>query len=279
MDDDFVIPIAEHTSGSHSVEGNIYFFKQYAAGIPSEQEIVEQIEKVKSSTLSGTARLSAAQSPCSGGCPPIGFGWQGTETTLHGLLEWAAMLSAIGNDSEAAKAISAAEILAEKAIKDFLNTDIPENPCGNYTKAAWQYFQLSKLVEISQETADAIEERALGVADICAIQFTIEIDREIKNEGNEKEHQKAYGVVKGSISPDDFSDGNAAALGHGSLGYTYHYEWLYNQAMNYKSTADATGTVEVTCDGSTKVRYPEGSAPEIWLIANLHFKDNITGTS
>ena len=279
--DDFVLPLADMKAGSQTVEGRIYFFGKYAAGIPAYREILAQISKAKEGNLSavGRTRSVVPGSSGAGSCPPLGFGWEGTESSLHGLLEWAGMLSALGHDDEAAQAIHATEKLAENAIKDFLSMDIPYHPCGKYTRAAWEYFEMSKLFEISPEVRDAIEKHAMAIADRCAIQFTIEIDREIVNTSNEKEHIKSYGVVTGSIKWSDFSDGEAPATGHGALSYSYDYSWVYNNALKYKSTAKANGTIGVTADGRTVVKSASTGEVTIRLNVSLHFKDDIKGTA
>ena len=279
MRDDYVVPLGNLSYGSHSLQGEIYFLKNYAGGIPTGQEILGQTQKAVKSPHTGNTDTHSTRSSSGGGCPPLGFGWQGTQTDIHGLLQWASMLSALGNDAGAAKAIHAAETAADNAIKDFLKRNIPDKPCGNYTRAAWQYFQLSKMLEVSDETSKAIEDRALSMAEQCAIQFSIKIDRQIINNGNEKQNIQSIGVVYGHIPRSDFSDAEATASAHGTLSYSMNYEWIYNNAMKYKSTANASGTIDVTCDGHTYVKETNGGQPEIRLKASLHFKENISGTS
>ncbi len=282
MSDDYVIPLADQASGSHSIEGKIYFFKKYAAGTPSEEEIVDQIARLKKRKLSGNARLNIIQSTCAGSCPPIGYGWEGTYTTIHGLIYWYSKQALLLGDDYTEKAMDEAREILNQDIESFLALDIPDSPCGNYAKAAGKYLEAAILLR--SETGPSHNESVLydrfwSLVDQCAYRFNIEIDREIKSEGNEKEHQKAYGVVSCSIPFDDFSDAEATTSGQGVLSYNYTYEWLYNEAMNYKSTANASGTIDVTCDGYTEVIYtPQGEA-QIWLRANLHFKEEISGTS
>ena len=276
---DYVIPLAEQELNTHSIEGKIYYFKKYAAGIPTEKEITQQVEKTKQRNMSKSDRVYMAWSENTGSCPPAGYGWQGTRSTVSGLLHWSETLAIFGNEEAFNDAIDAAEQVINEDIESFLEMDIPENPCGRYLNAAAQYMQASRLLDTDTGIADAIEHRVLDIMDQCAIRFSLDIDRYIKKEGNEKEETSTHGTVKSHIPWDDFSDGEGPVEGEGVLTYSSNYEWLYNQAMNYKSTAHASGTIHVTCEGHTTVKDTSGGGSEIWLHIDLHFKDNIKGES
>ncbi len=88
-------------------------------------------------------------------------------------------------------------------------------------------------------------------------------------------HGLIYGTVTTHIPLEDFYDSEAPAEEDGVLSYSYSYEWLYNEAMNYKSTAQVSGTVDVTCDDYTTVKESKTGETEIWMHANIHFKDDM----
>lgn len=159
LQDDLVIPIAEQTVDidSGTISGKIYYLKQYAGGVPTEEEIITQIDRTKQQaglnfrtswvspsyssnclfagyrwqrmqTTGGgllywnegfteTGNMAAAQG-LSGNSGAC-YGWRGTYTMVKGLLLWAQRLMEMGNEAAAQDAMKAAEeILDQRA---FLN--------------------------------------------------------------------------------------------------------------------------------------------------------------
>lgn len=307
LQDDFVIPIAEQTVDTDSgvISGKIYYLKNYTAGVPTEQEMVSQVKKVR--LQEGKQSHISKIEPCtlfpsyysyglgserdmalgsiggvffqrkgpSGAC----FGWRGTYTTIQGLLTWSERLMALGNEAAAEEARRAAEEVLEEDIESFLNREEPANPCGNYLKAAIKYAESAMLLGISDEKAGAIQNRMEELLDQCTIRFSIEIEYVMRKDANEKENMNSYGSVTCHVPYSDFLRGSMSVDGEGTLSYNYKYKWRYQEAQNCVITKNASGTIKVTIPhGNLYMKESETGEHELWLRASLALQNDAKGT-
>lgn len=276
---DLVMPLAgqEVDSGSRRIIGGIYYFSQYAAGVPTEQEIVEQISRAKNASglLSREQMISLASS---GDCPPAGYGWQGTNTTVRGFLYWSQRLQEMGNDGSAQGALDAAEQTLQEDIESFLQQGLPVNPCGRYLKAASKYIEAAQVLGLSLDNSDPMYQRYQQTIDQCALQFSIALEREEKQEEPAKLNMTSYGTVTCYVPYTAFLAGGAAGIkGNGTLSYSYNYEYKPSDFMEKKTVEEATGVISVTCGGSMYGETDEHGETEHKLNVILKHKNNITG--
>ena len=280
---DLVLPIAEQeceTSNGYRITGQVYSFSTYTVCEPTGTEIIDQVSRVRQAA--GLAARVAGRRPDN--CLSTGNEWQETYTTIKGLLQYGGMLMALGNEAGGQGAIDAAAKILDKDINSFLKRTAPVDPCGSYAGAANKYWEASMQFSVSPEMRDAIEKRGNELLDKCSVRFSLEFDyQQKKDKSNENEEQTTYGTVTCNIPYYDFFDGEASSIGgSGHLSYKYDYETTYNNAMGYKRTASYSGTIAVTCGGYTYVKYTDESRQQvegIRLQANLHFKQDIKGTS
>jgi len=317
LQDDFIIPIAGQTVEAESgvISGKIYYFKNYAAGVPTEQEIVNQVKKARiqeggrskisqiehsnpflslhhSDRKNMRGVMSSGWGDGEGGALGSGsgvffqrkgpsgacFGWRGTYTTIQGLLTWSERLMALGNEA-ADEAMRAAEEVLEQDIESFLNREVPANPCGNYLKAAIKYAELAILLGLSNEKADAIQNRVEELLDQCTMRFSIEIENIARKESDEKEYINSYGSVIGHVPYSNFLKGDLAVEGEGTLSYDYKYRWRYQDAQNCVLTKNASGTIKVTIPhGYLYMKEAEAGKHELWLNTHLAFQNDAKGT-
>lgn len=317
---DLIVPVAEQEvdSGSRTISGKIYYLKKYAAGVPTEKEIITQIERLKtkarlySPTVRSQARMMfvfpmiaeagpSAQtidervaywredfSEMAGtrasqgrwGSSGACYGWRGTRTNIDGLLIWAQKLMEMGNDAAARDAENAAREVLDQDIESFLEREAPQDPCGNYIMAAMKYAEAAILLGLSTERAEAVQKKIEKLVDRCSIRFSIEIETDIRKDQNEKEQLTSYGVVDAYIPISGELTGDRSLKGEGTLSYKYDYRWKYQEAQNLVHTVNSLGTIKVTIpQGNIYIKQNEAGQPELWLHVSLSYQNNIRGTS
>ena len=276
---DLVMPLAgqEVDSSAGHITGGIYYFSQYAAGVPTEQEIIEQISRAKNA--SGFSSREPMISPASSGdCPPAGYGWQGTNATVRGFLYWSQRLQEMGNDGAAQGGLDAAEQTLQEDIESFLQQELPANPCGRYLKAASKYIEAAQALGLSLDDSDPMYQRYQQTIDQCALQFSIALEREEKQEEPAKLNMTSYGTATCYVPYTAFLAGGAAGIkGSGTLSYSYNYGYKPSDYMKKKTVEEATGVISVTCGGSMYGETDEHGETEHKLNVILKYKNNIAG--
>lgn len=116
-----VVPIGRQTSSTSEIRGEIYHFSTYFGGQPSGVEAGAQAGQIPRSPNPGPSN------------------WQSTFENVYGLLEWADLLQALGEDAQAQQHIDAANNILKADAANFLSLPVPSNPCDDYATALFKY--------------------------------------------------------------------------------------------------------------------------------------------
>lgn len=246
---DLVMPIANQQIDTENnyIEGEIYHFSTYSAGKPTEQEIINQVDRAKQEI--GTNTDSSGMHAYNG---PSGYkGWQGTYTNMNGFAEWAQMLQAFGNDAAAEKAIDGVKAALTQGIKDFLKVPVPDEPCGWYFNELKKYADPAMtLLDSSSQAHQDISNRLDEILNKCSYRFSLEIELIDKVDTDTRKIQDIYGGNVNFYLPFYGVDKEFGGIeGEGNLTRTYHYAWLYDKNENTWNTTDINATAKVTCGG------------------------------
>jgi len=260
--DELLMPLDEHTveNGTGIIRGNIYYFGEYAAGIPTEQEMLAQIRSAKQA-WSRVASRKTVHAYASGDCPPNAYGWQGLRTEVAGLLYWQNRFAMLGNESAAQEAGDLVKAEVERSIESFENQNLPDDLCGNYARAAFNYYQSAEKLGVETDDLKSLTDQLWNQ---CALRFKITIDYELDDsDPPEVEKESRYATATCYVPYEEFlSDpGSASVKGDGTVTYSDDYEWLYNPNQNWKVTEKKEGRGTITCTGSAALVSPDNVYP------------------
>lgn len=271
---DLVMPIGSQQVDTENnyIEGEIYHCSTYSAGKPTEQEIINQVDRAKQEI--GITSDSHGMHEYNG---TSGYqGWQSTFTNMMGFAEWGQMLQAFGNDAAAEKAIDGAKAVLSQGIEDFLKVPVPDEPCGWYFNELMKYLKQSMtLLDTDSQAYQDIYNRGEEILNKCSYRFSLEIElidtidsavhkMQDRGGGNVNFYLPFYGVDKGFGSIE----------GEGNLDYAHHDEWLWDKNKNTWKTEDGTKTCKVTCGGYMYVSEEQ----KLMLNLTLHEDCQYSGT-
>ncbi len=168
--DDYIIPIGSQEYLYDTIEGEIYHFSVYSAGKATQEEVSSQITKI--ATIGIPFEKAAAHASSN-------YGWQGTYTTIHGLLHWAEISMMHGHDSAAEKASEEAKKVAEEDAETFVDEVIPPvDPCKDkdYRHTLDKY--MTSLMMLDSEGSSAynkVYKQYEQIVDRCTVHATLDI--------------------------------------------------------------------------------------------------------
>ena len=167
---DYVLPAGEHVYTFNSIEGEIYHFSTYSAGIATMNEVSSQIDK---------ALLNAHSVGKPAFTTGVNYGWQITRANIMGLLHWADRSLFFGNNTQAKKAIDEAKKVVEEDAETFVDEVIPPvNPCEDkdYLNALGKYWETLTLLGSEGSVMDKVDQQVKNVADQCTVRLTMDVD-------------------------------------------------------------------------------------------------------
>jgi hypothetical protein len=153
---DFVVPIGRQNSSTSEIRGEIYHFSTYFGGQPSGVE----------------ASAQAGHIPCSPNPRPSN--WQSTFENVQGLLEWAALLQALGEDVQAQRHIDAAKSILKVDAADFLSLPVPSNPCDDYANILFKYAEAVMSLLGAGPLETRLQDRINNTVNRCSFRGSID---------------------------------------------------------------------------------------------------------
>jgi len=174
-------------------------------------------------------------------------------TEVAGILYWENRFLLLGNESAAQEAADLVKAEVERSIKSFEEQNLPDDLCGDYARAAFNYYAAAAKLGVE---ADGLKSITDLLWNQCAVRFQITIDYELNDpEPGEVEKASRYGTVTCYIPHEEFlADlANASVKGNGSYTFSDDYVWVYNPNEGWKKTLKKEGTGTVTCTGSTSL--------------------------
>lgn len=187
--DDYVLPVADQEYSSDTIQGTIYHFSEYGAGIGTREEVSAQIQLA---ALAGIPPDKVAM-PAS-----ARHTWQGSYTQVKALLHWGQMAMTLGDNSAADKAADEAKKASEKTIDDFLDEVIPPaDPCDDYFESLDKLLALATRLGAEGSTSyNRGVERWKQLYDQCKVRMILEIDyRQVMSEDDYNDDVRYQGNV------------------------------------------------------------------------------------
>jgi hypothetical protein len=157
----------------------------FVVSSPSFEEVKQQVSRlieyagVQANDLPGTVSQQGH-----GPCPAVNLseeddcmGWQYTKKVVTGMLDYCERAILAGKTYE--EEIWRQEIsdFARKAINEFMNKPVADDPCGLYLHAAMKYREMEIVLGISitdGEDKSLLDKRLTSLLDQCMFRFTLE---------------------------------------------------------------------------------------------------------
>ncbi len=260
LQDDYILPIGDQVNSNDTVQGEIYHFSEYGAGIGTREEISAQIQRA---ALTGIPAEKVAM-PASAKQT-----WQGSYTQVNALLHWANMAMVLGDNFAAKKALEEAKKASEKSIDDFLNEVVPPaDPCDDYFETVDKLLALA--TSLGSEGSDSYNrgvEKWKQLYDQCKVRMILEIDyHQVMNEDDYNDDMRYQGSVTfyapyfGLKDGEDFGKlegvGTCLLQGTGSSeDCTWTKVGTVNITLNGQITLDDTGVAYLELTFIDEVEY------------------------
>jgi hypothetical protein len=253
---DFAIPLYKSELTDYSITSEIYHFSDYGGAQPSNQEIIDQSNKINTGSVTDL------------------MDWQSFAELVKGMLEYAELLQATGEDQLADQLLESLEQKIIQQVNAFLDIPIPEDPCGYYQQALFKYAELAQLLTSDTQLIRRVEDRLIEIRNRCFIRGELEYDHNMLfNTGGGTIHRtikgsvpfivntynEPYGEITGSGTVDwsgveesvctgtETVVGNIALRGEMEVD-NIGYPWLNFEMYEYWS-----GSITVVCPNGTSV--------------------------
>jgi len=191
------IPCGDHdvSVDEGMITGTSYESGNFVIASPSFGEVKQQAERLlEYCGHAGKDLPVTIPQQKRGPCPDYVFsddddcmGWQYTKKVVTGMLGYCERAILAGKTYE--EEIWRREIndFARKAINEFMNKPVADDPCGLYLHAAMKYREMEIALGISiidGEDKSPLDKRLISLLDQCMLRFTLETREWIKNKQN-----------------------------------------------------------------------------------------------